>query len=302
MCIKALINMPKPSNPDWTDLLYFLTLAELGTLSAAARHLEVEHTTVARRVESLEKSLKLRLFDRLPRAWRLTPEAEALLPSARRVREEMLALQRTAAGSNALAGVVRISAPPVFANRFLLPGLLRLKDQWPEIDLELVGESRASNLHQGEADLAIRMSRPEAAGLTVRLLGQTDYALVARVDWLTKPESSWQFIAYDDSLKQVPQQQWLDAQLQGRRVVMKTNDLANMLVAVQAGLGLAVLPCFLLQGVGEGVQVVNMGGAPPSRQVWLVVHPDVRRSARVRLMADLISQAMEAGKDLLLQG
>ncbi|HEX5487364.1 MAG TPA: LysR family transcriptional regulator [Limnobacter sp.] len=291
--------MLNASNPDWTDLLYFLTLAEQGTLSASARQLNVEHTTVARRVESLEKSLNLRLFDRLPRAWRLTAEAEALLPRARRVREEILAFQRAAAGSNALAGVVRISAPPVFANRFLLPGLLRLKDQWPEIDLELMGESRASNLNQGEADLAIRMSRPDAAGLAVRLLGQTDYALAGRADWLGKPQSQWQFIAYDDSLKHTPQQQWLDSLLDGRRVVMKTNDLGNMLLAAQAGLGLAVLPAFLLQGDRCGLDVIRLECKPPSRQVWLVVHPDVRRSPRVRLMADLIAQVMEAGKDLL---
>ena len=107
----------------WDDIRYFLALARQGSLSATARLLAIEHSTVARRVSSLEEALGLKLFDRLPRGWTLTSEGQALYERACLLEEDMQALQRTALGQSALAGRVRVSAPPLLLNYFVLPHL-----------------------------------------------------------------------------------------------------------------------------------------------------------------------------------
>ena len=125
---------------------YFLVLAREGSLSAAARRLGVEHTTVARRADALEQSVGVRLFDRLPRGWRLTAEGQALAERAERMEQEAAGFARAAAGAGSLRGTVRISAPPTIASHVIAPNLTALRRQWPGIDVVLLGEKRNANL------------------------------------------------------------------------------------------------------------------------------------------------------------
>lgn len=284
----------------WDDVRHFLTLAQHGSLSAAARRLRVEHSTVARRVEALEKTLGIRLFDRLPRGWILTPEGETLANQAGRMEDEALAFSRLALGVSALQGTVRLSAPPAIASHFLVPRLLPLRQDWPGIDLEIVGESRQANLARGEADLAVRLSRPSAAGLAARPLGQLGYGLYAVPDYTQRPVDAWQFLGYDDSLRQAPQQQWLDSIAAGRRFILRSNDLTVLLQGARAGFGIAALPHFL--GAGDPALVpvpVPATPCPTRRPIWLVMHPDVRRSPRVRAVADGLVSLFRSATGLL---
>jgi len=277
----------------WDDVRYFLVLSQAGSLSQAARALGVEHSTVARRVDALERTLGLRLFDRLPRGWILTPEGDTLAAQAARLDDEAQAFARAALGASVIQGSVRISAPPVLASHLLVPRLARRRPDWAHVQLEIVGESREANLARGEADLAVRMSRPTAPGLVVRQLGQMHYGLYATPDWLKRPESEWPFIGYDDSLSEVPQQRWLDQIANGRPFIFRSNDLAAILQATRAGLGLAALPRFLAIHAPELVEIPGAGGSA-HRNIWLVMHPDVKRSPRVRLIADLVVEVIAA--------
>ena len=105
----------------WDDVPYFITLARQGSLSATARLLGVEHSTVARRVDNLERSLKLKLFNRFARGWTLTPEGEKLLEQAHALEEEMMAFQRAAIEYSPFEGKVEISAPLTLVSLFLIP-------------------------------------------------------------------------------------------------------------------------------------------------------------------------------------
>jgi DNA-binding transcriptional LysR family regulator len=137
----------------WDDLKYFLALFRSGTLSAAARTLGAEHSTVARRIASLEEGLGMRLFERSGRGFSLTAEGEAIADIAARVEEETLNIARVAQGRQSdLAGVVRISAPPTFASQFIAPRLTALRRRYPGIELELAGDSRAISLSPHSAD------------------------------------------------------------------------------------------------------------------------------------------------------
>lgn len=283
---------------NWDDIRYFLELARTGSLSGAARRLRVEHSTVARRVESLEQTLGIKLFDRLPKAWSLTPEGEALLDRAARLDDEAQAFSRTALGVATLQGTVRISAPPVLAGHFLVPRLAALRSRWQNIDLEVIGESREANLARGEADLAIRMSRPSAPGLSARCIGEMGYGPYAAHGYTQRPAESWEFLGYDDSLIQVPQQRWLAEMAGTRRFVLRSNDLAALHNAARVGLGIAVLPHFLA-APDDALALVPEPVCPTLRQIWLVMHPDVKRSPRVRLVADLLIELLGEARALL---
>jgi DNA-binding transcriptional LysR family regulator len=277
----------EPPPLHWDDIRYFFELARVGSLSGAARKLSVEHSTVARRVEALEQSLAVRLFDRLPKGWALTPEGEALAKLATRLDHEAQAFCRAAAGVSSLKGTVRISAPPVLASHLLVPGLAAIRSQWMNIDLEVIGETRDANLARGEADLAIRLSRPTAPGLATRCIGEMGYGAYAANGYAERPLSEWEFLGYDENLSQVPQQRWLNQIAADRRFAFRSNDLAALLHAARAGLGVAALPCFLAAN-DPALCLIPDHTCSTVRQLWLVMHPDVRRSPRVRLIADLV--------------
>jgi DNA-binding transcriptional LysR family regulator len=272
----------------WDDVRYFLELARQGTLTASARILGVEHSTVSRRVTALEAHLGVRLFDRLPKSWDLTAEGEELLVHAHRLEDEALAFSRASMGIGALSGVVRVSAPPVFASHFLVPHLLALRRQSPEITIQMVGEARQANLHRREADLSVRLSRPDEPGLAGKPLAEMGYGLYAAAGWVNRPQEEWEFLGYDDILRDTPQQKWLEKFSAGRRFAFQSNDLAALHQACRAGVGLAVLPHFLARDDTALLPIPEYSCAL-SRPIWMVIHPDVRRSSRVKTVADFLS-------------
>jgi DNA-binding transcriptional LysR family regulator len=282
----------------WDDIRYFLELARSGSLSGAARLLKVEHSTVARRVEALELSLGIKLFDRLPKAWSLTAEGEALVNQANRLDDEAQAFSRAAFGVSSLQGNVRLSAPPVLASHLLVPRLAGMRERWQNINLEVIGEIQDAHLARREADLAIRMSRPLAPGLAARRIGEMRYGLYAARGYTCRPEADWEFLGYDESLRLVPQQKWLDRVANGRRFLFRSNDLAALLHAARAGLGLVALPHFLAAD-DSGLCAVPAPVDSTIRELWLVMHPDVRRSPRVRLVADLLATLVGEAQSVL---
>ncbi|WP_448205625.1 LysR family transcriptional regulator [Azospirillum sp. sgz302134] len=277
----------------WDDIRYFLALARNGTLSGASRALGVEHSTVARRVGQLEAELEVRLFDRLARGWTLTAEGADLLGRAEAVEQEVLTLRRAASGVDSLSGTVRISAPPLLLNHLILPSLRPFSHAHPGVALELVGERREADLVRGEADIAVRLGRPTGASLVVRSLGEISYGLYGLAEAVGRPEEDRVYIGFDDSMPDLPQKLWLDGYAAGRRFSVRSNDMATMLQAALAGLGIALLPDFLALP-HESLKALDPAPSPPVRPVFLVMHPDIRRSRRVRLIADHLTEALRS--------
>ncbi|MBN9368018.1 MAG: LysR family transcriptional regulator [Comamonadaceae bacterium] len=276
----------------WDDIRFFLALARGGSLSAAARALEVEHSTVARRVEQLEARLRVRLFDRLARGWTLTGEGAALRERAEAVELEVLALERAAAGVELLAGTVTVSAPPVLLSRLLVPVLRAFAAAYSQVTLHLVGERRQAQMLRAEADLALRLGYPTEPDLVARQLGVLRYRLYGTAQQVACPAHEQAFIGFDDSMPGLPQQQWLEACVGARRWSLRSNDMEAMVQAAVAGWGLALLPDSVARG-HPGLQALP--GADPAwvRPVFLVMHADLRRARRVRLAADWIAAHWE---------
>jgi len=282
----------------WEDIRYFLALTRQGSLSGAARALAVEHSTVARRVETLEQALGLRLFDRLPRGWQLTAEGENMLGLAERMEEDVFAFERAAIGAGAVRGTVRISVPPSLGCLFLVPRIAAVRGQWPGISLEVMGEMREVNLSRREADLALRLGRPSEPGLVVRSLGKIGFGLYARAGYTARDEDKWEFIGFDESLSHVPQQKWLDQYAGKRPFALRSNDQIALHGAARSGLGIACLAHYQASNDAELIQV-PVSTPVPSRDIWLVLHADVRRSPRVRAIADLITGIFTDAADFL---
>jgi DNA-binding transcriptional LysR family regulator len=279
---------------DWENLRYFLAVARTGTLSGAARILEVDHATVSRRLASLEAALQVRLVDRSPRACRLTPIGQTVLEMTTAMEETAFAIERTVhATQSPLNGKVTVTAPPVLAGGFLTRHLAQFRRRHPGVQLSVSGEPRRVSLSRREADLAIRMVRPVESTSVIRKLGNMPFALYASKDYaaLDKP-STWEFIAYDEQFEEMPQQQWLRQIAGERAIACMVADINGQHAAARAGAGIAGLPCFIADADPVLVKLEH-DGEVFSREIWLAVHEDLKRSATIRAAMDFLIEIFE---------
>ncbi|MGO8953899.1 MAG: LysR family transcriptional regulator [Rhodomicrobium sp.] len=284
---------------NWEDLRHFLALAKTGSFSEAGRRLNVDHTTVARRVAELEAALGLRLIDRLPRAVMLTPDGIRIADLGGRMEEESFAIARAAGSAGPeIAGRVRVSAPPAFASVVIAPGLVMLKQRHPGLAVDLIGEQRVANLDHREAEVALRLSRPTGKQLIARKVGEMAFALYAKAGYAEeRAEPDWEFVTHDDLADELPQQRWLNIAAQGRPVVFRANDAASLASAARAGMGVALLPLFLGEG-DPALAKLPSPKPPPRRDIWMVVHDDLRRAPRIRVVMDFLAGLIAAcGKE-----
>lgn len=290
---------------DWTSLRHFLELARTGSLSRAARALGVDRNTVARRVSALEAELGLPLFERGPQGWTRTPAGDELASLASRVEEDVLAVARRAdAHDPAPAGSVRLTTATHLSAHLLVPALPALRAGHPGILLEIAADQRRFDLTKREADLALRMGRPRDAGLVTRKLSDVAYRLYASRAYLAGRRPAVDlghdaFVTFDDSLASSPQERWL-AKLAQVRVVFRCNSTASLVAAARAGVGVAVLPCFVADGDRDLVALE--GPEPVNHELWLLVHQDLRRTPRVRAVIEWLDETVARARPALCGG
>ncbi len=283
---------------DWEDLRHFMVLAREGTLSAAARALGVDHATVARRVAALEASTALKLIDRRSRITTLTDDGQRIAGIVAPMEEAAFAVSRAAqAAKPGISGEVAISAPPSLANAIIAPQLVRLRQRHPRIRIKLIGEKRSASLSRREADVALRLARPAEPGLVARKIGSFGFSLYGAPTYLKEtPPHAFAYIAYDEIIMgDTVQQKWLKTIAGGNEIVLRTNDLENQAAAARAGVGLAALPHFL----GDRDPLLRrheVSQKPVSRDVWLLVHRDLRHAPAVRAVLEFLTDCMKAVK------
>ncbi|MGU9819089.1 LysR family transcriptional regulator [Pseudomonas sp. LF135] len=283
---------------DWQDLYYFTVLARTQSLSAAARELQVEHATVGRRVDALEKALGVKLVDRLPRSRPLTAQGLALAELAAGMGEmatDVLRLSRVA--SIELAGTVRVSCPPSIANHCLAPHIARLRAQYPQLNLVLIPSTQLAALDKGEADIALRTVRPDEEALVRRKVGVVRFGLYGAPGFTQLPAAQWTFIAYDSSRDHLPQQAWLHLLRGQRPIVFAASELITQQMAARAHVGAVVLPTL----VGDHDPLLARLPTPgdgPVRDIWLTVYPDMRRSPSVKVVMEFLVACIEGEAQL----
>lgn len=277
---------------NWDDLRFLVEVGRSATLAAAARHLKVDQTTVARRLRALEDALGTPLFERSDGHWRPTGVGADVLERAMRIEEDVAGLARLAeAGAQAVSGVVRLTAVGAIVGDYLVPRLPGLYARHPELVVELIASNDNLNVSRREADIAIRLARPESGDFLIRKLADVGFAVYGPAQ--PDPTRSDDWVTYDDELAHTPEMRWLAGKLAGGRVRLRSNKLAGLLGAVAVGIGRAVLPCFLADATPG---LVRESGPQPvlSRDLWLLVHPDARRLPRVAAVADWLGECFEA--------
>jgi DNA-binding transcriptional LysR family regulator len=285
---------------DWNDLKYFLACARAGSLAGAGRALKVDQTTVGRRLAALEESLGASLFERSPAGFVLTPTGERLVETARQVEQGAIDLERVASGADArLEGVVRVATTEMLAATILTGELLALRREHPGIELQLVTGVGSTNLLKREADVALRAGpRPTHQSLVARRLGAITWGLHGSAAYLERrkpvragrPLAGHDLIAFDDELANIPAARWLAERAAGARVVMRTNSMLCAAEAAGAGWGLAALPDFV--GARAGLVRVAADAIAPN-DLWLVVHPDLQHTGRVRAVLNHLARAVQ---------
>jgi DNA-binding transcriptional LysR family regulator len=290
----------------WDDLRVFLHIARERTLSGAARRLRVDQSTMSRRLAALEASTKTRLFDRTPSGYALSAAGEAVLENLQNMEAEAAAIERKLVGQDArLEGRVRLATSDSFAAWFLLRHVTGLRERHPGIVLELVTGNQTADLARRDADLSLRLTKPTQPNLIARRIGQGAWAVYAAKTYLAKrgvPElrrgfAGHDLVAFDEELGGTLGARWLRVNAAQGRVVLSSNSLICQAAAVLSGLGVSALPCVL--GDVERGLVRLPPGVIGHHDIWLVVHPDVRGSARVRAVMDSLVELIEAQSPLL---
>jgi DNA-binding transcriptional LysR family regulator len=287
---------------DWEDIRHFLAVAQSGTLSGAARSLKVDHATVSRRLAALEAALDVRLVDRLPRSCRLTSVGKQALERAKEMETGAHGIARLAKAAHApLVGRVTLSAPPVLVTHLLVEHLARFRAQYPDIRLSLSAQGQQISLSRREADVAVRLVRPDEAGSVTRKVGAMAFGLYAHRSYahLAAPER-WQFIAFDQNFADMPQQRWLLGIAGDRPVACELNHISEHLIAVRAGVGVAGLPCFIGDRDHDLVRI-DADVRPFARDIWLLVHRDLRKNSAVRAVMDFVSDVISENQNLSLR-
>ncbi len=299
-------------NLAWDDLRSVLAVVRGGTLSKAARDLGLNHSTVFRRIAAIESKLGQPLFDRLATGYRPTALGEELAAVAERMEAEVQALQRRIGGRDQrLGGRIRLTAPDDLADHLLVEPLARFQAAYPEIRLEMIVDNRMLNLTRREADLAVRPTgSPESSliGRRVARLASAIYAAASSFDGIagrsevmaeTRFDAArFNWIGWEEDAEANRLKAWLDATVPPECITYRCNSLVNQFHALKAGMGLAVLPCFL----GDSDPNLRRLALPEGLgdiDLWILSHADLRQSARVRALADFLFQELKRQRSRL---
>lgn len=280
---------------EWSDVRIFLAVARCGTLGAAARQVGQTQPTMGRRLRTLEEAVGHELFQRTRDGFVLTEEGTAVLAHAERMEEEALGFTRALAGTDAqLTGLLRVSSSDWFGIHVLTPVFTRFLAQHRGVSLELVTDSRPYNLARREADLAFRITPFEEADVIQRKLMHMEYALYGRMDLVAPTPGDgegFSLISMDSAFGALPDVEWVRHMLPNARIAFASNNRGAQARMCAEGGGFAVLPC-PLGDVTAGLRRIDLGEAPPGRDVWLGYHRDLRRVARLRALLDVTIAAL----------
>ena len=286
-------------NYDWDDLRIFLAAAHGGSLSAASRTLGSNQPTISRRISALEESLGVRLFQRHAQGLTLTEDGQHILRIAETMDKAASALNRRQDNDMAIQGTVRIAAPEGLGIQIIAPALNKLLQQYPDLNLSLEPSTNSADLVRGEADIAVRLYRPDSQDLVVRRVRDMAFGLYASPQYFSLHDTPttvaalqhYHFIGYGENLSDHAESRWLESLTSPLRYVLRSDNTLTRIMAARAGSGIAVLPHLLIRDTGLVHILPEL--APPSRTIWLVVHRDLRDAPRTRVVLDFLTDIIE---------
>jgi len=278
---------------------YLLALSRAGAFAGAARSLKVDESTVRRKLASLELELGARLLDRRAGRLALTEAGRDVVAQAAQLDDSIRKLERKVAGSDERTeGRVVLAGEELIVGSLVVPLLPQLRATCPGVDLELRINNEVPDLVHGEADVAVLLCRASEATLVERRVGTMAYAVYAAPGFLDRRQpgahhhglDGMDLVTLDASVASGPEMEWLRQHAPHSRVVVRTNSRHSLVEATHAGLGAAALGCVFAEMSPGLVRLVPPCELPP-RDVWLVVHPDLQHTRRVRKVLSFLAEA-----------
>ena len=280
---------------DWNELRLALAIARAGSLAGAARALSVSHATVFRRLKTLEARLGVALFERDRGGYTATVAGDDLAEVGARVEQEVLGVQRRVAGRDLRpSGTVRLTTTDTLFEGLLAPVLAECRRAYPDIELEIAISNEPFNLTRRQADMAIRPIAKPPEALIARRLGRVALAVYAAADAGEPGPAKRNWLGLDDSVSFPALETWMARHVGRSACRFRMDSLLGLRAAVRSGAGQAVLPCYLAD---DDPALARL--APPIEEVatdlWLLIHPDLRKVARIRAVRDVIAGALARG-------
>jgi len=285
----------------WDDLRLIKSIAEVRNLPAAAELLGVNHSTVFRRLGQLEEAMGSKLFERHRAGYTLTPVGEEMVALAQKVDEDITAFMRKLAGREiAPAGELRVTTNDSLLIHLLTPLFARFRRQCRDVRLDVVLANQELNLSKRDADVAIRATDNPPENLVGRRAATIAWALYGSRAAFPEPQAATSESLYEqdwvslgDNFATFKAVKFVQEHVASERVGYKVNTVLGMAEAIEQGLGVGHLPCF----IGDARPgLVRLGAPIPefATGLWLLTHPDLRHSPRVRVFLDFL--AAEIGK------
>ena len=286
---------------NWDDTRIFLAITRAPSARAAARSLGIDQATVGRRLNALEAELGTRLFLRARDGYLLTAAGEAALAAARRMESAALHLRTQVEGQDdEPRGLVRVTCTDSIAVDLLLPAIARLQQRWPQIRVDLQVSAQLLSLAHRQADIAFRNVRPDTPDLVVRRVASWPVGLFASAAYLERfgqplPEDELRghhLVAYAPYLENASCLTLAGVPARQGRIAAAVPSSLMVRKAVAAGIGVGEMPLWM----GEREGLVRLW--PDRRRahdydVWMVMHPDLQRTAKVRAAAEFLLEAVQ---------
>jgi DNA-binding transcriptional LysR family regulator len=293
--------MTKQQHLDWDDFRLVKIIAEASGLAGAAERLGVNHSTVFRRLGQMEEGLGVKLFERHRTGYVLTPAGEEMAALAEQMEENVTSFTRKLAGQAvAPAGELRVTTNDTLLVHLLTPIFSRFLTSCPEMRLDVVLANQALNLSKRDADVAIRATDSPPETLVGRRVATIAWAIYGRADEFPDPiiqdsptlyGRPW--VALGDNLSSLKAARYVRDRVAPELISYRVNTVLGLAEAVEAGVGIGPLPCFIADAKPNLVRLSEIN-PDFSAGLWLLTHPDLRQSARVRAFMDFM--AAEIGK------
>lgn len=285
---------------EWSDVRIFLAAARSGSLGGAARTLRVSHPTITRRLRALEAATGQTLFQRTTDGLVLTEEGAAVLSLAEQMEEGALAMQRRLAGEEQrFEGSLRVSSADWFGAYVLPPVIAEFTRAYPHVEIEILTGTRLFNLAQREADIAFRILPFDTPDIVQRRLADLPYAAYVSA---ASPEpsegdgSGFRLITHDTSTGKFPDIDWLQASFPNATPVVRSNNRNVQSRACAHGIGIAVLPRVVGDGMAD-LRRLELSTEPPIRHIWMGYHRDLKRLNRLRAFIATVLKHVASTQD-----
>ncbi len=293
---------------DWDGLRYFLEVARTQRVSAAALRLGVQHTTVSRRIQTLERELNTRLFDKSKATgFTLTEEGTRFFAYAEQIEGTVLKAREEVSGqSQTLSGHLRVGSTEGFGSYVLAPLMMDFQRRYPALTLDIMPVPRFISLSKREADIAISLERPQRGpylctkllDYSLKLYGSKTYLSQCAPIRTKAHLAAHDFIGYVEELLFSDRLRYLEDIVPTDRVIFKSTSVIAQYHALLQGRSLAILPCFMAEQDPRLAPVLH-DEITITRSFWMYCHEDLRHSTRVMALWDYLKKSVQLNKALL---